>query len=323
MNTSRTLLFRNGILIIFLTLLLPACSILSKLIPSSNPSVANSYVALSSSGGVFVSKTGESWESVIAFNNSYWNNLTYQNDKFIAFGVNGKAYYSYDSLSWQLASENNDPRIWLYDVEYYNGIYIGVGTGGLILTGSSVDGDNHRIIHTGVHNWLSSICSDGKQLIVVGSHGIILSSLDGRIWNKQSSPTSNWLSFVESYNHIIFAVGAKGTIISSFDGVSWQELNSNVKDWLYSITYGNGIYVVVGENSTVLTSVDGVVWSQDKNNLPVGSIVKSVIFADDEFWVALNGGKIAHSNDAKNWSIIQLPSVSDIIAIVHYTPYVM
>ncbi|MDD3266585.1 MAG: YCF48-related protein [Burkholderiales bacterium] len=319
MKTSRLTSFRNGILLAIFMLLLSACSVIGQLIPSSNPSVVNDYVALTSNGNIFVSKTGESWESITTLKSSYWNSLTYQHDKFIAFGVNGKIYYSYDSLDWQLVSENNDPRVWLYDVEYKNGVYIGVGTGGLILSATSMKDPNPLMIHTGIHNWLSSICYSNKQFIIVGSHGVILSSTNGRTWTKQVSPTTNWLKFVESYNGVIFAGGAKGSIISSSDGFSWQTLNTPVKDWLYSIAYGNDNYVVVGENSIVLTSTDGINWDQAENNLPKDSIIKSVIFADGEFWASLDKGQIAHSKDAKNWSLIQLSSKSDVVSIAHYS----
>lgn len=318
MKTSRFSLFRNWLLLSIFVLLLSACSTLSKLIPSSNPSVVNDYVALAGNGEIFASKSGESWESITTLKNSYWNNITYQNDKFIVFGVNGKVYYSYDSLNWQLVSDNNDPRVWLYDVEYNNGIYIGVGAGGLILTADSMKDPDPEIVHLGIHNWLSSICYSGSRLVVVGSQGVILSSVDGKSWKKQVSPTNNWLSLVESYNGTIFAVGAKGTIISSSDGIDWQELNSTVKDWLYSMTYGSNTYVAVGDNSTIVTSVDGITWEQGENNLPKDSIIRSIIFTNGEFWIALNNGQIAHSKDAKNWSIIQLSSTADIVSIVHY-----
>jgi hypothetical protein len=103
--------------------------------------------------------------------------------------------------------------------------------------------------------------------VVVGLHGIIITSSDGINWIVRScgiSATDN-LTGITSGNGVSVAVGQWGTIATSSDGADWIVRNYGTLA-LNEITYGNGTFVAVGWSfirKSIMTSSDSINWTSE------------------------------------------------------------
>lgn len=107
--------------------------------------------------------------------------------------------------------------------------------------------------------WLGT----GSGYIAVGQNGTIITSLDGSLWELQTSGlgAGTTLNGVASDGNTIVVVGTNGTILTSVDeGVTWdpQTIGNNN---LNGITWDGNQFGIVGSNDTILTSSDGVTWT--------------------------------------------------------------
>src|SRR5262245_36867313 len=69
------------------------------------------------------------------------------------------------------------------------------------------------------------------------------------------------LSGVAYGNDIFVAVGPGGLILTSVDGKVWLSRNSGVAASLHAVAFGNSQFVAVGDGGTILTSPSGEEWT--------------------------------------------------------------
>lgn len=143
----------------------------------------------------------------------------------------------------------------------------------LIASAGPLDTWSSRNSGTNVY-LLGSTYADGK-FVVVGQHGVILTSTDGVNWTNRASTTSEWLYDVAYGNGIFVATGSSFTdhsltnaLVTSPDGVTWTARAVPSVGGIYSVTYGAGRFVAIGYTekyaqpvSTVLVSSDGLSWT--------------------------------------------------------------
>lgn len=318
-TTCRKVVF-NFAMCLMLGALLSACSVLDFIGLTSDKTKANHdlFAGVLDNGNFVVSQDGESWQlvSYLAESNTVWNQVMSFNRQLIAMGMNGEVGDSTDGINWRPVL-NKDHRIWLYDMEYNNKQYVAVGMGGMIV--ATPDLKRWTIRQSPTKNWLNNIAYANGSFVAVGANGTIVRSIDkkARKWLLESSPTSEWLSDVEFLNESFFAVGANGTIIYSANGDGWQMIPPLTKHWLYSITSGNGYYLAVGEYATILRSSDGVTWKLLKTNLSNKYVLRSVIYADNKFWIGGSKGLIASSIDGESWTTHETNTARNIDSITH------
>jgi hypothetical protein len=103
------------------------------------------------------------------------------------------------------------------------------------------------------------------------------------------------------------AVGEGGQLFTSTDTTVWQPFDSTVTYDLNEVTYGKGMFVVVGDsypnpNATILTSTNGTNWIY--RGISTGKNARGIAFADGQFVITLNDGRIIYSTDPNtyNWS---------------------
>ena len=173
-----------------------------------------------------------------------------------------------------------------YGVAYGNGVFVAVGSGGMIRISS--DGTNWAAQSSGVTFALRGVSFANGRFFAVGGYG----------------PFPNQ---VNNY------------IISSTDGTNWATVyaKSSYANYpfpnLYSVTWGNGVYVAVGDISQatseplIVTSTDGVHWA-DQNagiNPVLATSMYGVAFGNGRFYAAGYGGMVIYSDNGTNWNIAQ------------------
>lgn len=137
----------------------------------------------------------------------------------------------------------------LWGVAYGRGRYVAVGMNGLVLT--SEDGRTWEPVLLEVDSNLWGVAFGQDLFVAVGDH-VILVSRDGA--HYQGFPAPGILNAVAFAQGLWVAVGWGGLILTSQDGRTWQRQVSGTWKGLFGITRGRGLWVAVGEQGTVLTS---------------------------------------------------------------------
>ncbi|GEM_PF-6123570 len=168
----------------------------------------------------------------------------------------------------------------LNSVAFGNNIFVAVGYYGNSFNNEdkgslnySTDGINWTEVAsmTGGDSW-HKVIFDGSKFIVSGDYGAIVTSTDGKNWDKKSTAEQrDWYSIAFNSSKYIFTSGAARFGVSDkTDMMNVTILKSDYNDdvW-YSIVYGSDKFVMVGNNGRAGYSTNGTDWSFktiDKSN---------------------------------------------------------
>lgn len=172
----------------------------------------------------------------------------------VAVGAKGTVLLAKDGEGFQQVHQGKDQR-GLWGVAYGKGRFLAVGMAGLALT--SQDGASWHPLDLGIEANLWGVAFAQDRFVVVGDHTFLVSQ-DGIHFESGSLP--GILNAVAFANGLWVAVGWGGLILTSRDGREWNRQSSGVWKGLFGVTWGKGRWVVVGEHGTVLTSPDGIRW---------------------------------------------------------------
>jgi uncharacterized repeat protein (TIGR02543 family) len=128
---------------------------------------------------------------------------------------------------------------------------------------------------SGTENGLIFPIWDGKQIVVAGNGGLILTSVDGVNWTTYTTETEECLNCIIWAGNKYVGVGDGGVILTSTDAKSWMKQNSTTTYPLQAVVWTGTQYVAMGgyiqDSGTnygcLLTSPDGVTWTSH----PMGS----------------------------------------------------
>lgn len=215
----------------------------------------------------------------------------------------------------------------IYDIVYANGLYVAVGSDGIILT--SEDAAIWNPIDPITAENLRSIAYGLGKFYVVGYNGAILSSENGADWSIVSTEiTGDFYSVAYNGSSRLVAVGqvydGAGALVAfaavSDDGETWTEYQlPTIATGLSGITYGNGRYVavgfkrkVIGKDPIIATSLNGVNWSKQIPLAGAGAL-EDVAYGNGKYVAvgALNN-QILFSQDASLWLAYDAAEISGI-----------
>ncbi len=162
---------------------------------------------------------------------------------------------------------------------------------------------------------------DGSHGWAVGQHGMVLRTMNGVNWHRQTSPITsnlNALCFIDEYNG--WAVGDYGEIIHTTNrGVDWTRQSSPTQSWLYGVHFANETNGwAVGEFSTILyTTNGGETWLEQDANASQNFRLTSVYFIDKSHgWVSSAYGRIFLTTDGgDNWQQLETPGLESLMSI--------
>ncbi|MGO4693874.1 S-layer homology domain-containing protein [Paenibacillus sp. 2TAB26] len=188
---------------------------------------------------------------------------------------------------------------------YGNGIYVAVGSNGLIATSS--DAAKWTTRSTNSTQNLNEVDYGNNVYVAAGAGGTILYSTDAVTWNAATSNTSNQLFSVKFLNGSFWAVGASGIILKSSDGQSWTSIASGISNDLYNISYGNSKYVLGDANGKIYYSATGnpSTWGGGQQlNSTYYSSINFIGFLNNHFYAFDSSPILAsyRSSDALTWT---------------------
>ncbi len=196
-------------------------------------------------------------------------------------------------------------------------VVVAVGDGGTILI--SENGTTWDIAHSksGLDLW--DVIWTGEKFIAVGgisgggksqppspSHGIILTSDEGRDWAVVHYSGLLYFTKVIFTGEAFVAVGVKGSSATSADGISWvnHDIEEPFNSGMIDIAWNGSTFVALGGGfwgiSAIYLSDDGGSWTMASlDGLPPMGF-DSVIWTQGRF-LAYGGWKVISSTDGISW----------------------
>ncbi|RTZ64124.1 MAG: hypothetical protein DSZ35_10635 [Verrucomicrobia bacterium] len=242
-------------------------------------------------------------------------------DLMVAVGDHATVLTSRDGASWNLevAPESATKSI-LLGVGGTTNLLVAVGNHGQLLTShnswTNVVTKNdlgqavtNRVNTLGVVweavdpkptvNDLQGVAALGETWVVTGGKGTVLTTSDGKKWNKHQAPTTGILTSVEAFKGRFVATGEDGVILTSPNGADWTGQTSGTAEWIYRVRAFDGQLVAVGQAGTLLTSTDGDTWARRESG--TGQWLNDVTRVGDAWYVVGANGTVLTSPDLESW----------------------
>jgi hypothetical protein len=148
-------------------------------------------------------------------------------------------------------------------------------------------------------NDLQGVAALGGTWVVTGGKGTVLTTTDGKKWNKYQAPTTGILTSVEAFNGRFVATGEDGVIVTSPNGAEWAKQTSGTTKWIYRVRAFDDQLVAVGQAGTILTSTDGDMWAKRESG--TGQWLNDVTRVGDTWYVVGANGTVLTSPDLESW----------------------
>ncbi|MEM7384428.1 MAG: hypothetical protein AAF514_05730, partial [Verrucomicrobiota bacterium] len=190
--------------------------------------------------------------------------------------------------------------------------FVTVGETGAVLT---TDLTMRRWTNQNRHatNFQDSVWT-GREYILVGDSGTILTSPDGQTWEDQDSISDALLYSVAHGNGRTVAVGAGGkedrnaAILTSEDGKRWTPRQSSTVHWLYKVVWTGESFIAVGSNGAIISSPDGTDWTNSEHMTNQRLVGIDSDSSGNIVAVGGNGRLLHSSNGGRSWKKLEKES---------------
>ena len=177
-------------------------------------------------GHILISNEGTKWEEVkkLPFR---INPVVYTGRRFIAGGPERTLWFSDDGIKWSQGAQAKAAGIpswalWFRHGAFGNGVTVFMGEAGakkeLYWCMSSTDGT--QVDFRSDLPQLRALAFGGNTFVAVGN-GVLMTSVDGKAWQKQERPADEKLDWIQ-WTGKEFIAGSNKTAITSADGKTWQ-----------------------------------------------------------------------------------------------------
>jgi len=272
------------------------------------------FVAVGSDGVIITSSNGESWEIQDSGTSQSLFDVIWCGNQFVSVGKGGTILTSPGGITWTKQNSGTSYSTF-YGVDYNGSLLVATSSNhiryssdnGITWNLVSIDFPDPNNPSQTIFTRLKAITSDGTQFVVVGDRGVVVTSTDGIIWNKQNTPVSSILNAIAFANSQYVAVGQAGTVLTSSNGIDWDERSTPTASSLLDIVWDGSQYVAVGnpgggENILVITSEDGILWT--KHDEAFRASLFGISYGGNKHVAVGSFGSIATSTDGASWDKI-------------------
>ena len=259
------------------------------------------FVGVGDGGWILSSNASQAWSTTYAGYSVDFGDVLWSERGFLAFGFSenrGILLRSSDGVQW---SAHDYPKsLWLTDVAYANGLFVGVGLPqgpvGAAAIARSADGLKWTEIDLAslALQPLNATAHGSGRWVAVGDNGFILTSADGADWTVSESGTVLDLKDIAFGGGRFVAIGNRAgsnVALVSPDGLDWTVALLPAPDRTASrgfpdlkrIASGASGFVAIGEGSSALFSPDGTTWTEH----PLGqNVIRGAVAYGNGQWVA-------------------------------------
>jgi len=137
------------------------------------------------------------------------------------------------------------------------------------------------------------------DIVSIGSHVRILTSLDGTTWTPRTSGTTTAFLSGIAWDGDQFVVVGDTLYLTSPDGASWTPHAWGALPAAAAIAWNGHDFVAVGDHGAILTSTDGLTWTQVPalTNHPLTAVAAGG-FPNVQFVAVSNFGDLIYSSDS-------------------------
>ena len=222
------------------------------------------FVAVGDFGEVFTSPDGAPWTWQDTGIFDMFGGVAYNGTNYVVIG-DWTAVFGTNGVSWMEAS--SVPTTMFNSIIYVpgDGLFIGVGDGGVIAT--STGGDIWTAKTSGTSIDLHDVAYGGGVYVAVGETGIILTSPDANTWTSKTNPASvgGVYEFGSNLNGVAYgavdgfvAVSQDNFVLYSADSETWALEDLDAIGGLYSVRYVNSNYLIGGTDCIFISSALGI-----------------------------------------------------------------
>lgn len=232
-------------------------------------------------GHILVSTDGRTWREVLKVANRV-NPVVFDGSRFVAGGPDRTLLYSDDGETWQTGAQvaaDGFPgwAMWFRHGAFGNGVYVFLGEGGrqkeFYWCVTSQDGTTADFRRDLPH--LRGLAFGSGRFVAVG-HGVIVTSSNGRDWEKQTRPDDEKLDWLV-WTGREFLAGAGKQCLASPDGLSWQPRTLAPQG---RVLWSDGTrFIASSWPGKMAFSADGKTWQRAPELPPNG--INRVIRRDD------------------------------------------
>ena len=216
-------------------------------------------VAVGASGTIITSPDGYRWTAQASNATENLRGVAASDALFVAVGDTGVLLSSPDGVTW---SRRVSKTVQNLNAVAWNGVrFVFVGDSGTILNMRDTDTVPSTLVSGTAEKLLSVAVADNGKIVVVGTNGTILISVDATTWSSRVSNTAATLQAVTAVGTQFVAVGANGRIVYSPNGNTWSVAQSRTAASLSGVTGSGTLYVTVGASGTIATSPDAALWT--------------------------------------------------------------
>ena len=196
------------------------------------------------------------------------------------------------------------PMNYVSSIAYGNGIWIMVGTTGIVLA-SNNEGATWASTQVGSTTNLARGCAFGNGIFVMNTSenpGKNYTSSNGTSWTTQNDLPAGTGINTTTFGNSVFVGVSTGAIYQSTNGITWNK--SVIAGNWSGVTYGNSIFVACTSNSIAKSNSAGTSWALIAS--PPTGIWESIAYGNGIYMIcerAVNGA-IATSTDATTWTIV-------------------
>jgi len=136
--------------------------------------------------------------------------------------------------------------------------FVGVGPAGALAT--SPDGVAWTARASNVTETLQGVAASTQGIVVVGSGGRIIGSVDGGItWTTRTSGTNATLNRVTWTGSDFYAVGSAGTVVRSSDGRAWTLLPTPYSAGSNAFSLNDAVWLPTADGQLLAAGSDGLI----------------------------------------------------------------
>ncbi|RME59713.1 hypothetical protein D6779_03660 [Candidatus Parcubacteria bacterium] len=259
------------------------------------------FVALNGGEPIMLSsQDGVSWENLDPFPDEARHPILFAiawgDGYFIAVGTDAAIWKSPDGIKWSKVKHTGYMDEYR-DVVIHDGRFLAVGDKTSFL-GDLESGDRLDVWYK---RHVKDVVWNGSKYLAVGD-GLILSSEDGKHWQKQDAGLRRWFALTSiAWNGKRYVLATlSGPLLTSRDGVSWAKTKVY---HLQSVLWTGEQFVGVG--GFVMTSPDGITWTQQQ--IRPRRDLQDLAWNGKRFVAVGNSGSILTSLDGRKWTFRKLP----------------
>jgi len=171
------------------------------------------FVVCAQKGSIYLSTDGETWDRHFVGDSVQLRSICYDGDRYLA-AARDSVYTSNNGIDWTKPTvDPADTRPIIESLIWTGMQYAAVGSDSLGYVYTSSDAVHWTEHELGPQDFLNDIAWTGRQYIVCGRSGTLLTSSDANSWISVATGTEHTLLSIETHDDQAVVVGAYRTVL--------------------------------------------------------------------------------------------------------------